>query len=331
VIVTSARLLRLLSLLQARGFRTGAELSARLEVTPRTVRRDVDRLRSLGYPIRSSAGVAGGYQLGAGAKLPPLLLEDDEAQAVALSLRTAAVGGVSGLEEAAVRALAKLEQMMPARLRRRVDALRTVAPLVLGGQQFDAKLLSVLAAACRNVQRVSFRYADARGNQTRRHVEPHGVVSTGLRWYLAAWDEAREDWRTFRIDRISGPIRVGSRFSARAVPHGDVARFVARSLTGATRAVEASVRLHAPAAEIVARMPSLTRTLQPLEQSRCRMTVRAANLTHAAMTVLAVGVDFEVESPPELGDELRALARRIRRASSKVRRAQAQIIPNSSE
>ncbi|MCR9162718.1 MAG: helix-turn-helix transcriptional regulator [Nannocystaceae bacterium] len=314
MIVASARLLRLLALLQARGFWTGAELSDRLEVTPRTVRRDVDRLRSLGYPIRSSTGVAGGYQLGAGASVPPLLLEDDEAQAVALSLRTAATGTVSGLEEAAVRALAKLEQMMPARLRRRVHALRSLAPLVLDGQRVDATLLSAVAAACRNLERASFRYADAQGVRTRRRVEPHGVVFTGRRWYLAAWDETREDWRTFRIDRITGPIRTGSRFPPRPIPHGDVSRYVAHSITSMPHPIRVSVILHAPLAEIEARTPGLGRRLQPVDEHRCRLTMEAAHLAHAAITVVVSGAEFEVESPPELRDELRATARRIRRS-----------------
>src|SRR5215472_9691559 len=199
---TSARLLRLLSLFQARRYWSGAELSQSLKVNARTLRRDVDRLRSLGYPVDSSSGVAGGYQLGAGAILPPLLLDDDEAVAVALGLRTSARGGVSGLEEPSVRALLKLEQVLPPRLRSRVAAVHGfVLPLETRAPTVDAERLSVLATACRDHDGIRFVYHDRTGSPSTRLVEPHRLVHTGYRWYLVAWDLNRKDWRTFRVDR----------------------------------------------------------------------------------------------------------------------------------
>ncbi|HVH97597.1 MAG TPA: WYL domain-containing protein, partial [Enhygromyxa sp.] len=243
---TSVRLLRLLSLLQARGFWPGAELAERLEVTPRTLRRDVDRLRSLGYPVRSSSGVAGGYQLGAGASLPPLLLDDDEAIAVALALRTAAAGTVVGMEEVAVRTLAKLEQVLPARLRQRVNALHdAIVPLYFAGPRVEPRLLSTLAGASRNHERASFRYGDIEGRVAERTTEPHGLVHAGSRWYLAAWDESRADWRTFRVDRILGDVTLGSRFVPREVPHGDLAAYVSNSVASRPYPFRARVVFHA--------------------------------------------------------------------------------------
>ena len=314
MVPTSARLLRLLTLLQSRGFWTGSELAERLEVTERTVRRDVERLRSLGYPVRSSTGVAGGYQLGAGASMPPLLLEDDEALAVSLGLRTAATGTVAGLEEAAVRALAKLEQMMPARLRRRVKELSAVAPLYHDGPRVESKILSALAAACRNFERASFRYDDSHSRTTRRHVEPHGVVHTGSRWYLVAWDEDRDDWRTFRIDRITGPLELGRRFSPRPVPEGDVASYVSRSIASSPYPYQASVIFHAPKRVVAERVPPLAGFLQPIDSSRCRMRAGAHSLDRLALYITLIGEDFQVEHPPELQTELRHLANRIRRS-----------------
>jgi predicted DNA-binding transcriptional regulator YafY len=205
MLTASSRLLRLLSLLQTRRHWSGAELAERLAVNPRTLRRDIDRLRELGYPIHASSGVAGGYAFRAGQALPPLLLDDEEAQAVAIALQTAAAGTVSGVEEGSLRALVKLEQVMPARLRRRLEALRsTILPLESLRPTVDAGVLASLALACRDQLRVAFAYRDSRGQDTARTVEPQGLVHTGSRWYLVAWDPAREDWRTFRLDRIEG-------------------------------------------------------------------------------------------------------------------------------
>src|SRR5437868_10156968 len=200
---TSARLLRLLGLLQTRRDWTSAELATRLDVTTRTIRNDMARLRALGYPIEARPGVAGGYRLGAGGALPPLLLSDEEAVAVAIGLRTAAGGSVAGIEEASVRALAKLQQVLPARLRRRVSAFQSYALQVpLAGPQVDPDVLTVIAAACRDHERLRFDYTAHSGTVSRRSVEPYRLVNDRRRWYLVAWDTDRHDWRTFRADRI---------------------------------------------------------------------------------------------------------------------------------
>src|SRR5437660_4255541 len=207
---TSSRLLELLSLLQGRRDWPGSELAARLEVSGRTIRRDMERLRQLGYPVESLTGPAGGYRLRAGTAMPPLLLDDDEAIAIAVGLRTAARASVTGIEETAVRALVKLEQILPTHLRRRVEALgsATIAPAV-GGPTVDPRHLTVIAAACRDSERLRFEYRSRDGIDSRREVEPHTVVNLGRRWYLVAWDRRREDWRSFRVDRLARPASTG--------------------------------------------------------------------------------------------------------------------------
>src|SRR3954451_16275539 len=214
---TSARMLRLLSLLQTHRYWPGGELADRLEVSSRTLRRDVDRLRDLGYPVDATRGAAGGYQLQAGAAVPPLLLDDDEAVAIAVGLRTAAAGAVGGFEETSVRALAKVIQLLPPRLRKRIDALRAVTPpgVFGGGPTLDAATLTTIAMACRSEERLRFDYTPRDGQAAARHVEPHRLVSLGRRWYLIAWDLDRADWRNFRVDRIAAPELSGTRFRPR--------------------------------------------------------------------------------------------------------------------
>ncbi|MGH8964439.1 MAG: helix-turn-helix transcriptional regulator, partial [Actinomycetes bacterium] len=228
---TSSRTLRLLSLLQTHRYWPGAELADRLGVSVRTLRRDIDRLRELGYPVEASRGVDGGYQLAAGAALPPLVLDDEEAVALAVGLQAAAQGGVSGIAETSVRALAKVVQVMPPRLRRRVDALRAMTvPAGFGSSapEVDADLLTVLAQACRDAERVMFGYTSASGDVTSREVEPLRLVSLGRRWYLVAYDLLRHDWRSFRLDRVvdGGARRTGARFRPRELPAEDAAAFV---------------------------------------------------------------------------------------------------------
>jgi predicted DNA-binding transcriptional regulator YafY len=249
---TSARLLRLLSLLQAHREWSGADLADRLGVTPRTVRRDVDRLRELGYPVNASPGTGGGYQLGAGAELPPLLLDDEEAVAVAVGLRQAAGQGIEGIGETSVRALAKLEQVLPHRLRRRVGALTAFTVPMLRGPQasvVDPGVLTELANACRDCERVRFEYLDHGGSPTRRTVEPHRLVCSERRWYLFAWDVDRDDWRTFRVDRITPRPPHGPRFTPRTPPAGDLAAHVARGVSTRAYASHALVRLLVPLQE----------------------------------------------------------------------------------
>src|SRR6266508_1905961 len=230
---TSSRLLELLSLLQGRRDWPGAELADRLEVSGRTIRRDVERLRQLGYPVESLTGPAGGYRLRAGSAMPPLLLDDDEAIAIAVGLRTAARSSVTGIEETSVRALVKLEQVLPAHLRRRVSALgsATIAPPA-AGPTVDPQHLTVTAAACRDSECLRFAYRSRDGTDTRRDVEPHSLVNLGRRWYLVAWDRRREDWRTFRIDRLSGPAAGSVRFTARKLPAKDAATYVQQNISG---------------------------------------------------------------------------------------------------
>src|SRR6266536_2500149 len=219
---TSSRLLELLSLLQGRRDWPGDELASRLEVSGRTVRRDIERLRRLGYPVESLTGPAGGYRLRAGSAMPPLLLDDDEAIAIAVGLRTAAGASVTGIEESAIRALVKLEQVLPAHLRRRVAALgsATVVPPP-GGPTVDPQQLTTIAAACRDCECLRFDYASRDGTATRREVEPHALVNRGRRWYLVAWDRQRGVWRTFRVDRLERAEPTGPRFTARSLPAAD--------------------------------------------------------------------------------------------------------------
>jgi predicted DNA-binding transcriptional regulator YafY len=319
---TSARLLRLLSLFQARRYWSGAELCQRLEVTARTLRRDVDRLRSLGYPVHSTSGTAGGYQLGAGATLPPLLLDDDEAVAVAVGLRTAASAAVTGIEEASLRALAKLEQVLPSRLRRRVNALHTfIVPLAQAGPTVDAASLAIIAGACRDNERLRFNYRAREGAVSVRDVEPHRLVHTGQRWYLAAWDSGRNDWRTFRVDRIAPKLTAGARFIPRKQPEGGYAAYVSRSISYAPYSFRARVTLHAPAATITERIPSWVGVLEAIDEKTCALQTGAHSAETLAVYLSLLGVDFEVREPAELVDQIRKLAKRYSRAARLTRRS----------
>ena len=314
---TSARLLRLLSLFQAQRYWCGADLSQRLEVTGRTLRRDVDRLRSLGYPVYSTSGTAGGYQLGAGATIPPLLLDDEEAVAVALGLRTSASGSVTGIEEASVRALLKLEQVLPPRLRHRVAALHSyILPLGTRGPTVDAELLSVIAAACRDHEGIRFNYHNRSGAPSARVVEPHRLVHTGYRWYLAAWDIGRKDWRTFRIDRIEGKLKTSTRFQPRNPPEGDFATFVSKSLAQTPYPYRARVSLRAPLATVAQRVPPSAGVLEAVDECSCLLDTGSHSLEGITMHLSLLGVDFQVHEPPELIDYIRRLADRLRQATA---------------
>ncbi|UQX01571.1 YafY family protein [Streptomyces sp. RerS4] len=230
---TSARLLTLLSLLQTPREWPGSELAERLRVSARTIRRDIDRLRELGYPVEATMGAVGGYRLVAGAAMPPLLLDDEEAVAIAVGLRAGAGHAIEGVEEASVRALAKLEQVLPARLRHRVGALQsaTVAVTRGDGASVDPRTLTAMAGAVAGPERLRFAYRARDGVESRRLVEPYRLVSTGSRWYLVAYDLEREDWRTFRVDRVSEPLPTGARFAPRELPM-EAAEFVRRGLRG---------------------------------------------------------------------------------------------------
>ena len=265
---TSGRLLALLSLLQQRREWTGPELAGRLEVGPRTIRRDVDKLRELGYPIEAAPGVAGGYRLGAGAEMPPLLLDDAEAVAVAVGLRSAASGSIAGIEETSVRALAKLEQILPDRLRARVRALGdATSAFRVEGPRIDADTLALIAGACRDGTRLRFAYTAKDDAATDREVEPAAVVHCGWRWYLVAWDCGREDWRTFRVDRIKGDLADGAAAAAAARSRAATPPPTSSSRSAAPRArgaVRGRVRMSAPASLHRAARP------RPLRDRRAR-------------------------------------------------------------
>ncbi|WP_217914546.1 helix-turn-helix transcriptional regulator [Miltoncostaea marina] len=313
---TSSRLLDLLALLQARRDWPGGELARRLDVSPRTIRRDVERLRALGYPVESLTGPAGCYRLRAGTAMPPLLVDEEEAIAIAVGLRTAARASVTGIEETAIRALVKLEQVLPAHLRRRVAALgaATVAAPP-GGPTVDPQHLTVIAAACRDGECLRFRYEGRDGARSRREVEPHSLVNRGRRWYLVAWDRRREAWRTFRLDRLADPVATGSRFSPRPLPAGDAAAFVEGGLAAGASRLEARVTVHAPAGELAARHPHLASALTPIDERRCEYRTSDDDVRWLAMRIVALGAEVDVHEPPELVEHLRDMARRLLRAA----------------
>ncbi|MFG2363387.1 helix-turn-helix transcriptional regulator [Streptomyces mirabilis] len=314
---TSARLLRLLSLLQAHRDWSGADLADRLGVTPRTIRRDVDRLRELGYPVNASPGTGGGYQLGAGAELPPLLLDDDEAVAVAVGLRTAAGQGIEGIGETSVRALAKLEQVLPSRLRRRVSALNAFTVPMLRGPQpsaVDPGVLTELAHACRDGERLRFEYRDHGGSPTRRTVEPHRLVCTERRWYLVAWDVDRDDWRTFRADRITPRPPHGPRFTPRTPPAEDLAAYVSEGVSTRAYASQAVVRLFVPLEEAVERISPSAGTLEASGEDSCVLRTGAASLDVMVIHVMLTGFEFEVLEPAELTEAITTSRDRLSRA-----------------
>jgi predicted DNA-binding transcriptional regulator YafY len=315
MVETSARLLRLLSLLEVRPDWAGADLAARLDVTPRTLRRDITKLRGLGYPVYATPGVAGGYRLGAGAALPPLLLDDDEAVAVALSLRTAASHAVTGVAEASARALAKLEQVLPSRLRERAVAVsQATVPLTGPEPGVDAEVLTTIARACRGREQLAFGYRSRDGAAGERRVEPHRLVQAGYRWYLVARDLGRADWRTFRLDRIASPRLTGVRFVPVDPP--DAAAFVANAVTTAPYAYRARVRLHAPVQMIAAELPPTVGVLEAAGEDTCMLTTGSDSLDSLAFHLGQLGCEFTVLEPPELIERIRGLAGRLRRAAS---------------
>ncbi len=317
---TSGRLLKLLSLLQARRDWPGGELAQRLGVSGRTIRRDVERLRELGYPVDAVTGPAGGYRLHAGTAMPPLLLDDDEAVAIAVGLRTAAGASVSGIEETSIRALVKLEQVLPSHLRRRVNALSSVlATLPASGPMVDPEALTTIAGACRDHERLRFAYRDRDALRSRRHVEPHSLVNLGRRWYLVAWDCEREGWRTFRVDRLERAAAAGGRFDPRTLPGKDPAAFVSSNLKTAPSRFQARVTVHAPAAELERRR-YLWGTFEPRGADACEYRTSDDSLDWLAMRIGMLGFDVDVHEPPELVERFGQLAARFERAAG--RRAQ---------
>jgi predicted DNA-binding transcriptional regulator YafY len=315
----SARLLRLLSLLQTPRDWTGMELAERLEVSTRTVRNDIERLRGLGYPVHATRGAIGGYRLEAGAAMPPLLLDDEEAIAVAVGLRTAAGGAVGGIEETSLRALSKLEQVMPSRLRRKVNALQTFTVLVPRDERestVDPNVLTMLAAACRDHDRIRFAYHDRERVRTRREAEPYRLVNWGRRWYLVAWDLERADWRTFRVDRLTLRLPLGQRFSPRPLPDQDVAAFVARGIAESAWRYRARVVVHASAETMADRIGRWVGTIEPIDADTCMVDMGADNVETLAVYLGMLGTDFTIEGEAELAEQLNLLADRYRAAVS---------------
>ncbi|MEV0342780.1 YafY family protein [Nocardia sp. NPDC050713] len=313
---TSARLLRLLSLLQTPRDWTGAELAERLEVDVRTVRRDIDKLRTLGYPVQASAGVAG-YRLGAGAKLPPLLLDDDEAVAVAIGLRTAAGGTVAGIEDSSLRALTKLEQVLPSRLRHRVQLLHSVTVTVpAAGATVDPDVLTAVAAAIRDQHRLRFDYRNHRGDSTSRTTEPHRLAHTGRRWYLIGWDVDRGDWRTYRVDRMHPRIPTGPKFTPREAPDMNLSGYLSRGVTTSPYRYAARITLLVPAEVAADRVAPTVGVIEPIDTESCLLRTGSNSLDELAIYVALFDFPFRVHEPPELIERVRVLAARFADAVS---------------
>jgi predicted DNA-binding transcriptional regulator YafY len=315
---TSARLLRLLSLLQARRDWPGQTLAERLEVSPRTVRRDVDRLRELGYPVRATKGPDGGYRLDAGAQLPPLLFDEEQAVAIAVALQTA-TGSVDGIAEPALRALATVRQVMPARLRQRIDTLqvtsvgRTVAKTSVRSED-----LLAISAAVRANEVLRFDYGALPSDDAGlpRRVEPHHVVMWGYKWYLVAWDLDRADWRTFRVDRMSRlRAPTGPRFVRRELPARDVATYIASKFASPPLPCRGEIRLYAPA-ELVARWSSQSTVVEPEGPDRCRVVASSWSWGGLAAWAGLFDVDLEILGPPELAEAAARLSTRFARATA---------------
>lgn len=317
----TSRVLQLLSLLQTYKFWPGSELADRLEVSERTLRRDIDRIRALGYPVDATPGVAGGYRLAAGSHLPPLVLDDDEAVAIAVGLRAATGTAVAGIDEIVVRTMAKLEQVMPDRLRRRVRAVHgNISQLRWGGDgpTVDADALAVLAQACRDNEQVRFDYQRRDGESSRRLVEPHQLVSAGRRWYLAAWDVRRSDWRTFRLDRLGHPRLAGLRFRSRPLPGGDAAAYVAKSLGSQPLPFTATLVVSGGADKVRRALRWTDAPPEVIDAETCRVRLKAERVEwlDTMVAMLAVSFPIRVEEPTDLRERLGALASRLAAAVS---------------
>ncbi|MFV0135330.1 helix-turn-helix transcriptional regulator [Streptomyces sp. HMX87] len=316
---TPARLLTLLSLLQTPREWPGGELADRLGVSRRTVRRDVDRLRELGYPVQATMGAEGGYRLVAGKAMPPLILDDEEAVAIAVGLRAGAGHAVEGVDEASVRALAKLEQVLPSRLRHRVATLQAATtPLTSGdGPSIAPETLTVMASTVAGRERLRFAYRAGDGTESRRLTEPYRLVSTGRRWYLVAYDLDRDDWRTFRVDRVSEPFATGARFTPRELPTGSAAEYLRRSMQRRNDSYEVEVAFPAPLEVVAARLPGW---LGPPEASAdgtscvLRATV-SDSVEWLAVRLAMLGLEFRVRRPEELARCVRDLGARLTRAA----------------
>jgi biotin operon repressor BirA-like protein len=314
---TGNRTLRLLSLMQNRRHWSGTDLADRLGVSLRTVRRDVDRLRDLGYPVEAQPGVDGGYRLAPGASLPPLVLDDDEAVALTVGLQAAAQTAVTGMAESSVRVLTKVVQVLPPRLRQRVDALRamTVGTAWSGDAGVEPQVLTTVASACRDTERITFGYTAAGGVSSERHAEPFRLVAFGRRWYLVAFDIDRGDWRSFRLDRLTAPRGTGARFAPRRLPADDAAAFVQAGIAGAPAPFAVEALVDAPAGDVGARIGRWA-DVEATGDGTCRVRMKADDLSWPAMALGSVGAEFAVVSPPELRKLLADWGARFGRAAA---------------
>jgi predicted DNA-binding transcriptional regulator YafY len=310
---TSTRLLRLLSLLQSRRHWSGRDLSERLEIDQRTVRRDVDRLRELGYPVQAFSGHGGGYQLGAGSSMPPVLLSDDEAVAVAVALRAAA-GSVARMEETSIGLLAKLDQVLPARLRKRASALHSVTITLPGSDSAPAvEVLTRIAAACRDSLKLKLSYQDRAGKPTMRNLEPMRLAHTGRRWYLVAWDLDREDWRTFRVDRVQQVAGVGAQFVPRKFP-GDIVAYVQQSIRYSAYTHRVRVRLKGTVEVLQKQVSPWCGKLDRLDDGHCSLEMSADSLEMLITLMVMTGMEFEMLDAHELKPEMRKVVERLAKA-----------------
>jgi predicted DNA-binding transcriptional regulator YafY len=313
---TSERLLQMLSLLQSRPFWPGHTLADRLEVSTRTIRADIERLRELGYPIDSTPGVAGGYQLGAGAALPPLLLDDEEAVAVAFGLSTAAAGSIANVEEASMRALAKLHQVLPSRLRHRISTMQgAVVAVPFHGPAADPDVLLALASACRDTVQLRFDYRSYSDSESRRLVEPYRLALRAGRWYLLAFDLERDDWRTFRVDRIVPRLPHGRRFTPRDLPAEGAAHHVDRGVASAPWGFRASIVIHAAASIVAERLPPSAGTLTAVDDGSCVLETGSDDPQALLRYLSMLDLDFSVADTPALAAEARRLSDRLARAA----------------
>ncbi|BBY87373.1 helix-turn-helix transcriptional regulator [Mycolicibacterium tokaiense] len=308
---TTGRVLQLLGLLQSRRVWTGEELARRLGVTGRSVRRDIERLRELGYPVHASTGHGGGYQLGAGAALPPLLLDPDEAVAMAVCLRLAAGGSVAGVGESALRALSKLDQVMPARLRSQVSAVHEATTTLTAGSDtpVEPEALMALARACRDHEHVDAAYTDIRGNETSRRLEPYHLVTTGRRWYLLAWDRDRDDWRTLRLDRMSEVLARGTTFTPREAP--DAASYVSRAISSNSYRYVAKVRYFCSKDIVEQHFSPSAATVEADGPDTCLVSAGADDPERIPLFLAMVGQPFEILGPPEVIAGAAAMAARL--------------------
>ena len=306
-----------MSLLQTHKYWPGNELAERLGVSPRTLRRDIDRLRDLGYPVEAQRGVEGGYQLAAGAALPPLMVDDEEAVALVLGLQASAQVTAPGVAESSVRALAKLVQVMPPRLRRRVEAIRAMTVPGGWGQRpgpaVDAGVLTVLALGCRDAERLRFTYTAADDRRSDRHVEPYRLVSLGSRWYLVAYDLTRHDWRSFRVDRVATVQGDGTRFRPRDLPAADAAEFVRSGMANLPRPYRVEIVVDAPA-EAVRQRIGRWGAVDEIDGEHCRVVMTTDSLDWPAMALGVIDADFHIVEPAQLRVQIRDWGERFLRA-----------------